>query len=49
MDAFWGYVVYKNGVFIGVLEREGFRPAKNADLGLREGDKVAITMPAGGG
>ena len=49
VPALWGYVIYKNGKFVGTIEEDGLKLVEKADKSLKDGDQVSIFLPVGGG
>lgn len=44
-----GYILMKNSVTVGIFDKDGFKPFKEADLQLKDGDEVTIMFPPSGG
>lgn len=48
-NIFRGYVLMKNSITIGVFDKDGFKPFKEADLQIEDGDEITIMFPPSGG
>ncbi|MCS7125512.1 MAG: MoaD/ThiS family protein [Aigarchaeota archaeon] len=49
VNIFRGYILMKNSITIGSFDKDGFKPFRESDLQLKDGDEITIMFPPSGG